>query len=953
MKKLFFYFSWLLITVLIVPYAFAVQDIHVPEKDKNISNDELLPSDPMLKKGKFKNGLEYFIYKNSKPENRIELRLVVKAGSVLEDDDQRGAAHFIEHMAFNGTRHFPKKGITEFIESIGMKYGPDLNASTNFDETIYKMGLPASKAENIETAFQIMEDWAHGITFDPNEIEQERSVIIEEWRTREGEASRASKTHMQSLLKGSRYTERWPIGTMESIQNINKEKLLRFYGDWYRPDLMAVIAVGDFNTESIEQLIKKYFNDIPMLDKPRDLVAYTVPVNKEKRFSIVVSPKPAFFPLEINKKINSKEIRTIGDFRTQIVENLYNGLFYTRLREVARKANTPFGHTEPIRQRLTRFSEIYKLRAMLPSGGGIDLALRALLEESEKVIRFGFTETELQRYKSKYIANAESYFSNRKNIASNSVVSNYVDAFLNQNTIPGIEYQTMLKRRIILDVSLKEINEIGNMLKCDENCVVTVTALKKEGLKVPDENQLAAVFDEVADMKIEPYVDVFKDVPLVRELSAGSKIMSSINKEGGITEWKLANGVRVVLKPTDFDAEDIVFKAFSPGGTSLVSDEDLFSAEKADVLMKKSGAGDFNENELAKKTYGSGIYANADPYISEYEEGLWGNGKLTNLETLFQMIYLRVTAPRADMDVFEKYQTTCKQSLLSQENIPSFKFDKTFNRIVTQDHPRRRPPTVEDLEKLDLLKSLKVYKERFADVSDFTFIFVGAFDTGKMKPLVEHYLGGLPSINRQENWKDHGMRYADGIINETVTAGTDPRSRTKIAFFDYFGKEEQPQEYLLEALSQIFGNHLRDVLREELGGVYGVNVSPTIIWKPLRAHFFTINFVSDPDREKELVARIFKEIEFFKNTEFTEDKVSGIRKAMLSDYEKDAKRNRFWLSKLVDSYRYDDNPGAGKILNYPNIVESITPQKIKEGMRRYFNSNHYIHVTLMPEKKMD
>jgi zinc protease len=952
MKKLFviFSFSWLLITVLIIPYTLAGQDLPVTEKNKNTPLDELLPDDPLLKKGEIKNGLEYFIYKNSKPANSVELRLVVRAGSVLEDNDQRGAAHFVEHMAFNGTRHFPKKRITEFIESLGMKFGPDLNASTGFDETIYKLALPAGNRETLETAFKIMADWSHGITFDPDEIEQERSVIIEEWRTCENAAARATKTHMQSLLKGSRYTERWPIGTLESIQNLNKEKLLRFYRDWYRPDLMAVIAVGDFDTELIEQLIKKYFSHIPMPDNPRKVITCSVLDHVKRRLSISAEPEVSFSTVKIYKKIDSKNVVTIRDFRRVIVENLFHGLFADRLYEINRENNAPFLYAVSSKEQLTPLTDAHVLNANILSVAEVDRALKVLLEESERINRFGFTESELQRRKSKYLAIVETYFANRKNIKSGSITSNYVDAFLNQKTIPGIEYKTMLYRQIIPDISLKEINELGRMLKCDENCVVTVTALKKEGLTVPDEKKLAAVFDEVADMKIEPYVDVFKDIPLVKEPPTGAKIISSIDKEGGITEWKLANGVQVVLKPTDFDTDDVVFRGFSPGGTSLVFDKDLIFAEKADVLIGKSGIGDFNENELAKKTYGSGIISNVDPFIDRYEEGLWGNGWMKNLETLFQMIYLRFTAPRADKDVFEKYHTLWKQALISQENLPIFRFNKAFNRIVTQDHPRRRPPTVEDLEKMDLQQSLKIYRERFGDASDFTFIFVGAFDLNKMRPLVERYLGGLPSINRQDGWKDHGMRYPGGVVNETVTAGTDPRSQTRIAFYGYLGKEEQPQEPLLETLAQLFGNRLRDVLREELGGVYGVSVSSTIIWQPLRAYFLNIIFVSDPDREKELVARVFKEIEYFKNSAFSEEKVAGIRKAMLSNYEKDVKGNRFWLSELRDSYRYDKNPGAEKILNYPNIVKDITPQKVKEAMRRYFNTNKYIHITLMPEK---
>jgi len=909
--------------------------------------DRTIPVDSAVTVGKFANGLRYFIRENREPENRAQLRLVVNAGSILEDDDQLGLAHFLEHMAFNGTKNFEKHELVEFMESIGMRLGPEVNASTSFDETIYMLELPTDNSEYMTRAFQILRDWAHNMTLDSEEIDKERGVVIEEWRLGQGASSRLRDKYFPVLFKGSRYAERLPIGKKENLETFDPDVLRRFYRDWYRPDLMAVIAVGDFDSAQILELTRKYFEDQANPPNPRERKSYGVPDQDGTLYCIATDKETTSTGIAVYRKTEPIEDRTVGDYRQQIVEGLYNGMLNSRFAEIARKPDPPFIGAASSRGNLIRTKGVYALSASVLENG-TQQGLKALFTEAERVAKFGFKPSELERQKIAVLRGMERAHTNRDNTPTGSFASEYTRAFLTGEPIPGIDYEYALYQRFIPEITLEEVNRVAQNFIRNDNRVVLLTGPDKEGLEMPDEAELAAVVDSVGDIEITPYVDTVSDQPLLADIPQGSKVVRTRSLEGGITEWKLANGIKVVLKPTDFDKDQVLFTGFSPGGTSLASDDDYVPASTASLLISNSGIGKFNLIELRKLL--TGKVASATPFISTYEEGVSGSASLKDLETMFQLIYLRFVAPRADDTLYQLWLAQNRQAIENREADPMTVFNDAFTRIITQNHPRMRPPTVEMLEKSDLKESLEFYKDRFADTDDFIFVFVGSFDPAQMKPLVERYLGALPATDRKEKWRDIGVRPPKGVIQENVYKGTEPQSQTRIAFTGKFDYGKQAERTGIRALAMTLETRLRDIVREELGGTYSIGVSAGISWLPRESYTITISFGSDPERTDELVRTILDEIENLKKNGPTAQQVSDTREAMLRAFETSLQENRTYLAQLTSDYRRGEEPGKS-LRTYPSSVRQLTPASLGSAARKYFNMKNRIRVTLMPENE--
>ena len=915
-----------------------------PEDAATAGLDQEMPVEPAVTVGEFANGFRYFIRENQEPENRAELRFVVRVGSIVEDDDQLGLAHVLEHMAFNGTEHFEKGALVDFMESIGMRLGPGVNATTSYDETTYMLEVPTDNAENMATAFQIMEDWAHGLTLDPEEIDQERGVVIKEWRLGQGAAARLRDQQFPVIFSDSHYAERLPIGTLESLRSFDHDAVRRFYRDWYRPDLMAVIAVGDFDASSVEALTRQHFEGLPIPSNPSERSVYPVPDHDETLFSIVTDPEISSTTVSVYHKMDVEDDWTIAGYRQRIVESLYNGMLNDRFAELARQPDPPFLRASSAQGQLIRSKGVYALTAGVLEDGA-ERGLGALSTEAERVARFGFTPSELERQRTSVLRRIERSYINRANRESRSYASEYIRAFLDGESIPGIAYEFELYKRFVPQITIDEVNRVGRDWIQDSNRVVLVAGPEKEELAMPSEEALLAVLD-TGDTEITAYVDTVSDQPLLAEMPEGSEIVSTETLEGDITEWTLANGVRVVLKPTDFDEDRIVFRGFSPGGTSLASDEDYIPGSTASSLIPAGGVGQLNGIDLDKLL--AGKVANVRPFISTFEEGVSGNGSPADLETLFQLIYLRFTAPRADDTLYEVWKTQNRQAIANRDRNPAAAFSDAYNRIMTQDHPRERTPTVETLDEADLQESLAFYRDRFADADDFTFIFVGSLDQDAMRPYVERYLGGLPTTDREETWRDIGVRAPRGVVEETVSRGIEPRSQTRITFTGSFDYQNQAARTGLRAMAMTLQSQLRDRVRDELGGTYSISVGASYSWRPEETYRLIITFGSDPERTEELVGTVFDGIEALKASGPTEQEVSDTREALLRSFETDFQENRTLLSQLVFDYQRGEAPGAS-IRSYPASVEALTPASIRETARKHFDIENYVRVTLMPQ----
>jgi zinc protease len=907
---------------------------------------QTIPTDPSVRTGELANGLRYYIRANTEPARRVELRLVVNVGSIVEDEGQEGLAHFVEHMAFNGTKNFPRQALVAFMESIGMRFGPSVNAYTSFDETVYMLQVPTDNAETISTSFQILEDWAHNLTLEGDEIDKERGVIIEEWRLRRGAGARMQDKQFPVLLKGSQYAERLPIGTFENLETFPHERLRRFYADWYRPDLMAVVAVGDVDVPAIEALIRRHFGAIPAAASPRARPMFEVPDQPGTAFAIATDPEAPNSTVSIYRKDAVRDPTTFGAYRQSLVEQLFSGMLSARYAELAQKPESPFIAAGTGRGLFVRTKEASMLNG-LAKEGQIGETLSTLLVEAERVSQHGFTPTELDRQKTGMLRAYERQATERRNQPSAALAAEYIRNFLQREPIPGIELEYELAGRFLPEITLDEVNELARNWVPDGNRVILVNAPEKAGVEVPGEEALAKVIDAAASATVEAYVDTTGTEPLLDPLPEPGRIVETTPADAhGISEWRLSNGVRVVLMPTTFKDDEIVFNAFSPGGSSLVSDEDHVAADSAAAVLAMGGIGQLNALDLRKKL--TGKVANVGASIGDLEEGLSGSASTKDVETLFQRIFLQFTQPRADPQAFAVFQNQMRTMLANQEASPAFAFNRALQSALTQDHIRSRPITLDVLDELSLDKSLRIYQDRFADASDFTFIFVGSFDLDTMQPLVERYLGSLPSLDRQETWKDVGMTRPTETVERRVEKGVEPQSRASVVFvgpFEYTAENRNA----IRAMASILQTRLRETLREDLGGTYSVGAGAAYSRWPKPEFQVSINFGSAPERNDALVTRTFEEIEKLRASGPTEQELNDAVEAMVRSYETSMEQNAYLAAQL--RFRYRENEPVDGLFRVVEGYRALTREQIHDAAKQYLTTDRYVKVQLFPEKK--
>jgi zinc protease len=904
-----------------------------------------LPVDPEVTTGQFDNGLKYYIRKNSLPAGRAELRLVVNVGSVVEDKDQLGLAHFVEHMAFNGTKNFPKLETVTFLESLGMRFGPSINAFTSFDETVYMLQVPTDKPEVLAKAMLILEDWAHNVSFDPAEIDKERGVIIEEWRLRRGAGARMMDQQFPTLLKGSQYAERLPIGTIENLQTFKHDSLTRFYRDWYRPDLMAVVAVGDFDKAAVQQLITKHFASLPKATSPRPRPTVAVPPHPGTLYAVASDEEATNTTVSVYGKMAVREQGTVGAYRRSLVEGLFAGMLNARFSEMAQKPDAPFMGASAGRGLFVKTAEASMLNALVKDDG-IEKGLTALYAEAERVAKFGFTATEFERQKTNMLRSIEQMMTEKDKRQSATFADEYVRVITQGESMPGLDYEATITRQLVPTITLSEVNGLAAEWVPQGNRVVLISAPKKAGVTLPDESRLAAAIEAAKTASLTAYVDTVTGTTLMDSAPTPRTVTSTVTREWGVTEWTLSNGVKVVIKPTDFKQDEILVRAFSPGGSSLAADTDYISQESSAQLIGLGGLGKYSNLELGKVMTGKVAAASAS--LDEHEEGIVGRASVKDLESMFQLMHMRFTAPRADPVIFGVFMTQMKAILANQRAQPEFVYAETQADTMFQGHPRRKVPTVEQLGELNLDKALAFYKDRFADAGDFTFVFVGTVNPETLKPLVEKYLASLPSTGRKETWRDMGITRVKGVVEKVVEKGIEPKSQTSITFHGPFVYDQQ-QRVVINAMADVLETRLRESLREELGGTYSVGVSAGYERIPKPEFTVDIGFGSDPGRADVLSKRVFEEIAAFKAQGPTEKQVSDVKAALSRDFETNVKQNAYVLSQLVHKYQVGEAPQT--LLDVPSYYDKLTAASIQAAAKQYLDTANYVKLVLMPEKK--
>lgn len=904
-----------------------------------------LPLNKEVRYGKLSNGLTYYIQHNNKPENRVELRLAVNAGSNQQEGTQKGLAHFVEHMAFNGTKHFSKNELVDYLESIGTKFGAHLNAYTSFDETVYMLQLPTDKKEILDKGLTVLEDWANGLSFDTTEINKERGVVLSEWRNGLGANKRMMDKYLPVVYHQSRYAERLPIGDTAVLLHAPYERLSTFYNSWYRPDLMAVIVVGDIKVDEMEQQIKKRFGSIqnPAAEKKKEI--YRLPEHSQTLVSICTDPEATYSRAMIIYKHPADNQNSEEGFKRYLMNVLFNGMLNNRLQELMQQPNPPFFAAYSGYERETRANDAFNLTAVTKSGQTID-ALKILLTENERIKRYGFMASELERQKKEMLTGYENALKEKDKTESGELVGEYIAHFLENVPAPGIEKEYSLAKKIIPKISLNDINALPVKYITGKNRVIVLTAPETEKKSLPSENDIIELADKIITEKVLPYKEIIIDEPLIKTLPVPSPVVKKTKNESyDITTLELKNGVRILLKPTDFKNDEILMTAYSPGGSSLYPDEDYMSADYSNAIVIESGVSSFNKTALQKLL--TGKTAVCYPYVAELDEGFNGSCNQKDLETMLQLTYLYFTQPRKSLDDFKSFMSKQKSSVEHLLDNPGAFFVDKFQNLIFNNNIRRGITTVDKLNKVDFDKSFQIYRERFKDASDFTFVLVGNFDIEKINPLLETYIGGLPSNGQKETWKDPNITKKTGIVHSSVKMGQTQKSLVGIHFHGQAAWTEEDY-FIFNALLKILDIQLREALREDKGGVYGVGVNGQFAERPKNAYGINIQFNTDPKRTDELLNTVYRNIDSLRNYPASEEKIKKVQETLRRERETDLKDNGFWVNTITyfDEYGKD----IRTLDNYPKLIDGIDRQKIKEAFNKYLNMNNYIEVVLEPEK---
>lgn len=907
--------------------------------------EQLIPVDSRIRIGKLENGLTYYIRKNSTPENRVEMRLAVNAGSVLEDEDQQGLAHFVEHMAFNGTRNFAKNELVDYLQSVGVQFGPEINAYTSLDETVYMLTLPTDSAHIIEKGYQIMEDWAHNLTFDANEIDKERGIIVEEWRIGQGPNQRMQEKLFPVLFKDSKYASRLPIGKKEIIENAPHERIKKFYSDWYRPDLMAFVVVGDIEPDAVENSIKEHFGRLRMPENPRPRISIEVPDQPGTSVAIATDKEMPYTAIQMVCKSDVLEQKYQRDYRKSLIIQLVSTMLNQRVLELKEQANPPFLMSAVQFGSLGVREKSAMQLIGLVSETGIEAGVKALITESERARRFGFTDGELERQKKQFNSLFESAYNERDKSESEGLAAEYIRNFLTDECIPGITFEFEFVKEYLGGISLEEVNTQAREKLIKDNRVVLILGPQKEEIVLPNEEQVLAMIDQAEKGNIEAYVDKVSGAQLMTEMPKKGRILLTKKNEAlGVVEMNLSNGSKVILKPTDFKNDEIVFSAFSPGGYSVYGLEDHQSAVNAADIVGQCGLADYSPADLNKLLAGKVVSVN--PYINAYHEGINGNATPADLETMLQLVYLGFTNPRKDSLLYDTYITQQKALIKNLLADPQNYFSDQFSRIKTRNHPRADfIPSEEDIDKISFNRVFEIYHERFSDASGFTFIFVGAFKIDSIKPLIENYIASLPSLKKEETWKDLGIRPPTKLVDQPIYKGKDPKSLVAV-----YLEAEEPwdpmQSHMFSTLGQLLDIKYTEVLREEMSGIYGMGVNISLVKIPYSHFEVSIIIPCSPENTENLTKAAFDEIKKVQDKGVSADDLIKVKEAQRRELEKNLKENDFWIGQLVSAYRMND---PGMITQNASRIDAVSSEKIQEVAKK-IDLKKYVRVVLFPEK---
>ena len=907
-----------------------------------IAPDTFLAPDPAITLGKLPNGLTYYIRPNSYPENQVFLRLAVKTGSVMEDDDQLGLAHFFEHMTFNGTDRYPENQLVSFLQKNGIKFGPDLNAYTTFDHAVFMLNIPADKPELLEQSIEILSQWAAHVKLEMQDIDDERGVVIEEWRRNQGAEERLRDFELCKVLEGSRFAERNPIGKVEILETFGRDQLVRYYKEWYTPDRMAVMVIGDIDPVAVKSSIEKYFT--PLRNNPSQrTIDMTIPIKAGTSAGVMTDPEATENQFDLYIKVPFQQAKTAGEYSTNIARTLFCNMLSDRYDQLRRSQNPPFVSAGVSFAHLFSSASYYHLGAGLKDDG-VKEGIERACAEIARVAQHGFTETELERAKAEVFSFVETLYNERDKSHSNSLINEYTRNFMEDECIPGIAVEYEVYRQYLPKITLEEVNSYVQYFLRKDGRVLVATGKPKDFGDM-DGNALQGLVDAALVSKQEPYTDISVQDSLVDKLPAPGKVKSArTDKKTGLTTVKLSNGAKMLLYPTTFKNDQILISAISEGGSSLVTDSQWASAAVACALVNNSGLGNFSKVELDQMLKGKN--ASVSPFIETYSEGFTGKSTKKDLETAFQLIYLYFTAPRFDQEAYDSYMTRLETAVKNQEASPDTAFIKALKELMTQHHKRGRIMDMEVYSEITFQDARDVYMARFADPGDFTFILVGNIDIEAAKKFGETYIASIPSKGTKERWKDVGLRLPDGKESAAVYKGTDFKTQVITTMKGNF-RYNQKENFYLDALSFILNTRLMEVIREELGGTYTITAYQSTTVIPASQYMVNIIYGCSPLRVQELDEAVTAEINKLKK-DIPQEYLDKYKATRLTEYNKEIKENSWYISQLTDCAFYNQRFSLKS--NFQAQLEKLTVKTLKKRAAKYFDTENTISVTLYPEQ---
>ncbi len=898
-----------------------------------------VPFDPNVRTGQLENGLTYFIRHNEKPAQRANFYIAQKVGSILEEENQRGLAHFLEHMAFNGTKNFPGKNLLDYMERNGVKFGENVNAWTGIEQTVYMLtNVPTTSTNLIDSCLLILHDWSSFISLEGEEIDKERGVILEEMRQSKTSQMRIYEKMLPEIYPNSPYGHRLPIGTEEVVAHFDHQALRDYYHKWYRPDLQGIIIVGDIDVDQIENRIKTLFADIQAPVNPAERTRFAVADNDAPIVSICTDIEETHYTVNVYYKhdvVPAPEKNDMQYWMKTFIDMLVSTMFNSRLEELTQKANPPFiyggGYYSTFFVSDTK--EAWSCTAIAKDCDGIDEAMASIVTECNKMRRFGFTQSEFDRAKAVLLKSLENRYEERNKQDNDTYFWPLLSHFLNNEPLMGIENEFALLSQALPNIPLDVINQYAPQFVTDSNIVITLKAPVKEGEKLPTKETLLDMFNKANALEVEAYKETVPNEPLVANLPAPGKItQKTSDPEFDATVLTLDNGIKVIYKPTTFKDDEILMSAFSMGGISVLPQDELSTLKEVNSLITLGGVGNFSAIDLSKVTMGK--KANVRPGINNYSESMSGNCSAKDLETMMQLTYLYFTAPRSDQEAYQSYITRTKAALANIEANPMITFRDSLTAVLYGNHPLAVRMKSEDYDKVNYDMAMQIYGNRFADPNNFIFTFVGNIDPATFEPMIEQYLGCLPVTSRNETWKDNGMN----ITEKNIICHYEKEMETPKAtcYMVYNGK----MEYTLE--NQIYMNVFTDIMdivytekiREDEGGTYGVGVNGSVSNRPDDYFILLVGFETNKDMYEKLMGTAKTELENIAEVGPRPQDLKKVKEFMLKNHAEKMERNGYWMNAIESNQRDGINP----MKDYESILNGISIESMAQFGKRLISA---------------